>query len=93
MKKLIEPKKDRIIEPNKDRIKGITLTNISSVNTCAAPVIAQGTVDPATATVNFEATYSVTCDERYTASSEDVMTCQANGTLDVEHTCDSKYSN
>ena len=67
--------------------------NIPSVNTCSKPYIENGTVSPASDTVDFGSYYTVTCDNGYTASSTEAMNCTANGTLDVQHTCDSKPIN
>ena len=61
--------------------------------TCSKPDIANGVVRPANNTVDFESDYTLTCNEGYNASSMDTMYCTANGTLDVEHTCDSKPLN
>ena len=48
-------------------------------------------MDPADDTVDYEGEYTVTCNTGYTVSASGSMTCQADGTLDVTHTCDSKY--
>ena len=69
------------------------LNNIRSVNTCSKPDIANGVVSPVSDTVDFRTDYTVTCNNGYTASSEGAMNCTANGTLDAEHTCDSKAEN
>ena len=68
----------------------LTLNNIPSVKTCTKPDIANGVVSPETDTVDFGSAYTVTCNNGYTASSTDAMTCTASGTLDAEHTCNSK---
>ena len=68
----------------------LTLYNIPSVNTCSKPDIANGVVSPQSDTVDFGSDYTVTCNNGYTASSEWAMNCTADGTLDSEHTCDSK---
>ena len=60
-----------------------------SVNTCDAPTVSQGTLDPTTATVDYESTYTVTCATGYTVA-DSVMTCAADGTYDVTATCTSK---
>ena len=71
----------------------LTLYNIPSVNTCSKPYIANGVVSPQSDNVDFGSDYSVTCNNGYTASSMEVMSCTADGTLDAEHTCDSKPIN
>ena len=71
----------------------LTLNNIPSVNTCSKPDIANGVVSPASATVDFASDYTVTCNNGYTASSTDAMTCTASGTLDAEYMCYSKPLN
>ena len=54
------------------------------------PVITDGTVSPSDVTVDFGSEYSVVCSDGYTVSAESNMLCQADGTLDVTLTCDSK---
>ena len=54
------------------------------------PDIANGVVIPVSDTVDFGSDYTVTCNDGYTASSMEPMNCTANGTLDAQHTCDSK---
>ena len=71
----------------------LTLNNIPSVITCSKPDIANGVVSPANNTVDFGSDYKLSCNDGYTASSTVTMNCTANGTLDVEHTCDSKPLN
>ena len=66
--------------------------NFPSVNTCSEPTITNGTTSPVTSTIDYLETYTLTCSEGFTASSDDFMNCRANGTLDVTHTCASKYS-
>ena len=61
-----------------------------SVNTCDAPSISMGTLEPSDATVNFDETYTVTCATGYTVA-DSVMTCAADGTYNVNATCTSKY--
>ena len=68
----------------------MTLNNIPSVNTCSKPDISNGEINPASDTVDFGSGYTVTCNNGYTASSTEAMNCTASGTLDAEHTCDSK---
>ena len=64
--------------------------NILSVNTCSKPTIVNGEVSPVTDTVDFGSDYTLTCNDGYTASSTEAMNCTSGGTLDVEHTCNSK---
>ena len=66
--------------------------NFPSVNTCSQPDITNGATSPNTSTIDYLATYTLTCDEGYTASSEYDMNCTSDGTLDATHTCASKYS-
>ena len=68
----------------------LTLSNIPSVNTCSKPNIANGVVTPVSGTVDFGSDYTVTCNNGYSTSSTEAMSCTANGTLDAEHMCDSK---
>ena len=68
------------------------IPNFPSVNTCDQPTITNGTTSPNTSTIDYQELYNLTCDVGYTASSEELMNCQADGTLDLVHTCDSKYS-
>ena len=67
--------------------------NIPSVNTCRKPDIENGVLSPVSDTVDFGSDYIVACDNGYTASSTEAMNCTAAGTLDIEHTCDSKPVN
>ena len=53
-------------------------------------MITDGTVDPDTTTVDYLETYTVVCDTGHTVSAAGPMTCQADETLDITHTCDSK---
>ena len=66
--------------------------NFPSVNTCSQPTIADGTTSPDTSTIDYLETYTLTCSVGYTASSEEDMNCTSDGSLDVTHTCASKYS-
>ena len=52
--------------------------------------MANGEVSPSDATVDFGSEYSVVCSDGYTVSASSNMLCQADGTLDVTLTCDSK---
>ena len=61
-----------------------------SVNTCDKPSISDGSVSPSDDTVNYEATYEVTCDTGYTISGSSTMTCEADGSLDQTPTCQGK---
>ena len=78
--------------------RSVNVTNIPSVtqctpsvNTCSKPDIENGEVSPNTDTVDFQSTYTVDCIDGYTVSTEGAMTCQANNTLDIVHTCIGKY--
>ena len=66
------------------------LNDIPSVNTCNKPVIANGIVSPANATVDYESIYTVACNTGYTANATDDMNCTASGELDAQHSCESK---
>ena len=59
-----------------------------SVTTCDKPTIGNGTVSPSDATVDYEATYEVTCDTGYTISGTSTMTCAADGNFDQTPTCE-----
>ena len=67
--------------------------NIPSVNTCSKPDIANGEINPASDTADFGSGFTVTCNNGYTANSTEAMSCTVDGTLDTEHTCDSKPLN
>ena len=64
-----------------------------SVNTCSKPSISDGSVMPADSTVNYEASYEVSCDVGFTISGSTTMMCGADGTFDQTPTCQSKHSN
>ena len=57
------------------------------VTTCAKPSISDGSVSPTDATVNYEATYEVTCNDGFTISGSSTMTCGADGNFDQNPTC------
>ena len=63
-----------------------------SVTTCAKPSIADGSVSPSEATVEYGATYEVTCNSGSTISSSSTMTCGADGNFDQTPTCQGKSS-
>ena len=63
------------------------LNNIPPVNTCSKPGITSGIVSPVSDTVDFGSDYTVTCNNGYSASSTEAMSCTASGTLDAGHTC------
>ena len=63
---------------------------LPSVNTCSKPDIANSVISPANDTVDFGSSYTFICNNGYTASSTEAMNCTTSGTLDSEHTCDSK---
>jgi len=51
------------------------------------PSISDGSVMPAAATVEYEASYEVTCDVGFTISGSTTMTCGADGTFDKTPIC------
>ena len=59
-----------------------------SVTTCDKPTIVNGTVSPSDATVDYEATYEVTCASGYTISGTSTMTCGTDGTFDQTPICE-----
>ena len=65
-------------------------TIIFSVNTCDKPSISGASVSPTDATVDYEATYEVTCNTGFTISGPSTMTCGADGTFDETPTCQGK---
>ena len=71
----------------------LTLNIIPSVNTCSGPNISNGTVSPASDTVDFGSDYTVTCNNGYTVNSTEPMNCTASGILDAKHMCHSKPLN
>ena len=60
------------------------------MTTCAKPTITNGNVSPSDATVDYDATYDVTCDAGFTISGSITMTCGADGTFDQTPTCEGK---
>ena len=64
----------------------------NTVNTCSKPSISHGSVSPSDATVDYEATYEVTCDVGFTISGSTTMTCGADGNFDQDPTCQGKLS-
>ena len=61
-----------------------------SVRTCAQPSISDGSVIPSDATVNYEATYQVTCNVGFTIYGSSTMTCGASGGFDQTPMCQGK---
>ena len=61
--------------------------------TCDKPIIFDGDVSPSDATVDFQATYEVSCFEGFTISASSTMTCGADGTFDQTPTCEGKIEN
>ena len=59
------------------------------MTTCAQPSISDGSVSPA-GTVNYGATYEVTCNVGFTISGSSTMTCGAGGGYDQNPTCQGK---
>ena len=67
------------------------LLNKCSANTCAKPSISDGSVSPSDAsTVDYEATYEVTCNTGFTISGSSTMECGADGTFSQTPTCQGK---
>ena len=60
------------------------------MNTCSKPSISDGSVSPSDETVDYEATYNVTCYTGFTISGPSTMTCGADGTFDQTPTCQGK---
>ena len=60
------------------------------MSTCAQPSISDGSVSPSDATVNYDATYQVTCNVGFTISGSSAMTCGAGGGFDQTPTCQGK---
>ena len=60
------------------------------MNTCPKPSISDGSVSPSDGTVDYEATYEVTCNTGFTISGPSTMTCGADGTFDQPPTCQGK---
>ena len=59
--------------------------------TCDQPTITNGTVTPASATVEQGQSYEVSCDSGYTISGATTMTCQADTTFDGTPTCEGTH--
>ena len=57
------------------------------MTTCNKPTIPDGIVSPSGATVDYAATYEVTCSTGFTISGTTTMTCGADGTFDQTPTC------
>ena len=57
---------------------------------CNKPSISAGSVNPSNETVDFEATYEVTCNIGFTISGPSTMICGADGTFDQTPTCQGK---
>ena len=55
--------------------------------TCGKPTISDGSVSPVDTTVNYRATYEVTCDTGFTISGSSTMTCGSDGAFDQTPTC------
>ena len=60
------------------------------MNTCAKPSISDGNVSPSEATVDYGATYEITCNTGYTISGSSTMICGADGDFDQTPTCQGK---
>ena len=63
------------------------------MNTCDKPTISDGRVSPSDATVDYDATYEVSCDDGLTIFGSSTMTCGADGTFDQTPTCEGKIEN
>ena len=61
-----------------------------SVNTCDKPSISDGSVTPSDTTVDYEATYAVTCNTGFTIAGSSTMSCGAGGDFDQTPTCQGK---
>ena len=57
------------------------------MRTCTKPSISDGSVRPSEATVNYGATYEVTCDDGFAISGSSTMTCGTYGGFDQTPTC------
>ena len=55
---------------------------------CDQPTITNGTVTPASATVEQGQSYEVSCDSGFTISGATTMICRANGTISDMPTCE-----
>ena len=64
-----------------------------SVKTCRKPSISEGSVSPSNETVDYGATYEVTCNSNFTISGPSTMICGANGTFDQTPTCQGNNTN
>jgi hypothetical protein len=60
------------------------------VTTCNKPTISDGSVSPSDATIDYDATYEVSCETGFTISGSSTMTCGADGTFDQTPTCEGK---
>ena len=56
--------------------------------TCDQPTITNGTVTPASATVEQGQSYEISCDSGFTISGATTMICRANGSLSDMPTCE-----
>ena len=54
------------------------------------PTVGNGTTDPASGTVDYNESYSITCDTGYNASEPDEATCGADGSFDSVPECTSE---
>ena len=60
------------------------------MTTCAKPYISDGSVSPSEATVDYGATYEVTCNTGFAISGSGAMICGAEGVFDQTPTCQGK---
>ena len=57
------------------------------MRTCSKPSISDGSVSPFNETVDYEATYEVTCNTGFVISGPSAMACGDEGTFDQNPTC------
>ena len=57
------------------------------MQTCTKPLVSDGSVSPSNETVDYEATYEVTCNTGFAISGISTMACGVNGTFDQTPTC------
>ena len=57
------------------------------MKTCSKPLISDGSVNPSNETVDYEATYGVTCNTGFAISGSSTMACGAEGTFNQTATC------
>ena len=60
-----------------------------AAKTCSKPSISDGSVSPSNETVDYEATYEVTCNTDFIISGSSTMACGADRNFDQTPTCQS----